>query len=175
MPRGGFDSPFYHSTESLSGSQKKSQLVALSAQGQGLNSEPTAMTFLEQSGLESAREVPKQAFTPIDWPCQDSEVNPAGHRDSQAPAEPGIVTPSPCKVPARRRMGFGSEAPPHYEHLFEGALPKTACLFVAKTEELLKRAKGRQDEDGSSATSPLEVLDRLIQHGADAHSKELNK
>ncbi|KAJ6652236.1 hypothetical protein lerEdw1_012960 [Lerista edwardsae] len=146
VPRGGFDSPFYHSTESLSGSQRKSQLAALSAQGQALNSEPSVASFPEQSALESAREVPKQAFTPIDRPCQDSDGNPAGHRDGQAPAEPGIVTPSPCKVPARRRA-----------------------------EELLKRTAGGRDEDGSSSTSPLEVLDRLIQHGADAHSKELNK
>ncbi|XP_066466698.1 hamartin isoform X2 [Tiliqua scincoides] len=176
VPRGGFDSPFYHSTESLSGSQKKSQLVALSAQGQVLNSESSAMTFLEQSGLESTREMPKQAFTPIDRPFQDSEANPVGNRDGQASTETGIVTPNPCKVPARRRMGFGNETPPHYEHLFEVALPKTACLFISqKTKELLRGAKGSQDEDGSSSISPLEVLDKLIQHGADAHSKELNK
>lgn len=176
VPRGGFDSPFYHSTESLSGSQKKSQLVTVSAQGQALNSEPLAMTFLEQSGLENARELPKQAFTPIDRPCRDSEVNLVGSRDGQASMETSIITPSPCKVPVHRRMGFGSEAPSHYEHLFEVALPKTACLFVSqKTEEVLRRVKGSHDEDGSSSTSPLEVLDKLIQHGADAHSKELNK
>ncbi|XP_060106536.1 hamartin [Heteronotia binoei] len=175
VPRGGFDSPFYHSNESLSGSQKKSQSAASNAQGPILNSDPVT-PCLDQSGMENARETPKQAFTPIDRPCRDSENHPAGNRGSQASAETSVFTPSPYKIPARRRAGLGSEQPPRYEHLFEVALPKTACLFVSKkTAELLKRAKGGQEEDGASSTSPMEVLDRLIQHGADAHSKELNK
>ncbi|KAL8174714.1 UNVERIFIED_CONTAM: hamartin [Gekko kuhli] len=175
VPRGGFDSPFYHFNESLSGSQKKSQSAASSAQGLILNSDPVT-PCLDQSGTENARETPRQAFTPIDRPCRDSEDHPAGHRESQASAETSVFTPSPYKIPARRRAGLGSEPPPRYEHLFEVALPKTACLFVSrKTEELLRKAKGGQDEDGAPSASPMEVLDRLIQYGADAHSKELNK
>ncbi|XP_054853603.1 hamartin isoform X2 [Eublepharis macularius] len=173
-PRGGFDSPFYHVNESLSSSQKKSQSAASNAQGQILNSDPIT-SCLDQSGVENARETPRQAFTPIERPCRDSEDNPASNRESQASAETSIFTPSPYKIPVRRRPGLGSEQPTHYEHLFEVALPKTACLFVSKTTELLKKAKGGQDEEGCSSASPMEVLDRLIQHGADAHSKELNK
>ncbi|XP_053138068.1 hamartin isoform X2 [Hemicordylus capensis] len=171
MPRGGFDSPFYHSNESLSDSQKKS-----SVHGQVLNAEASSLMCLDQSGPESGQEMPKRAFMPIDRPCRDSEDPLAGTRGSQAWTEMGIFTPSPCKILARRKTGLENQLPSHYEHLFEMAWPKTACLLASKkTEELLKRAVGSQDEDGFSFTSPLEVLDRLIQHGADAHSKELNK
>ncbi|XP_061459697.1 hamartin isoform X2 [Rhineura floridana] len=173
VPRGGFDSPFYYLNESLS-SSKKSQLAASSAQGPIPNSELLTSSVVDQSGLEISQDTPKQAFTPIDRPSRDPEDHPAGSRESRVSLEPGIVTPSPCKIPARKRMGFGGELPPDYEHLFEVALPKTAYLFVSKKTEELLRKVGR-DEEGSFSTSPLEVLDRLIQHGADAHSKELNK
>lgn len=73
-------------------------------------------------------------------------------------------------------MGFGGGQPPPYDHLFEVALPKTARHFVSKkTEGLLKKAKGNTEEDFMPSASPMEVLDRLIQQGADAHSKELNR
>ncbi|KAF4789193.1 Hamartin [Turdus rufiventris] len=173
VPRGGFDSPFYRTNESLSGSQKKTHSAASSVQGHSQTSEP--LTSLDKFGPEGARETPKQTFTPIDKPCGGPGESPAGNREGTS-GEPSILTPSPCKVPAQRRVVFGSGQPPLYEHLFEVALPKTAYLFVGKkTEELLKKAKGTQDEDCMSSTSPVEVLDRLIQQGADAHTKELNK
>ncbi|XP_063208929.1 hamartin isoform X1 [Chroicocephalus ridibundus] len=173
VPRGGFDSPFYRTNESLSGSQKKTHSVVSSVQGHSQTSEP--LTSLDKPGPESARETPKQTFTPIDKPCGGSGESPAGNREGTS-GETSILTPSPCKVPAQRRVVFGSGQPPLYEHLFEVALPKTAYLFVGKkTEELLKKAKGTQDDDCMSSTSPVEVLDRLIQQGADAHTKELNK
>ncbi|NWU94248.1 TSC1 protein, partial [Upupa epops] len=174
VPRGGFDSPFYCTNENLSGSQKKTHSVVSSVQGHSQISEPL-MSSLDKPGSESARETPKQTFTPIDKPCGGSSENPAGNREGTS-GETSILTPSPCKVPAQRRPMFGSEQPPLYEHLFEVALPKTAYLFVGqKTEELLKKVKGTQDDDCLSSTSPVEVLDRLIQQGADAHTKELNK
>ncbi|XP_010008867.1 PREDICTED: hamartin isoform X2 [Nestor notabilis] len=174
VPRGGFDSPFYRTNESLSGSQKKTHSVVSSVQGNSQTSEPLTSS-LDKSGPESARETPKQTFTPIDKPCGGSGESPAGNREGTS-GETSILTPSPCKVPAQRRVVFGSGQPPLYEHLFEVALPKTAYLFVGKkTEELLKKAKGTQDDDCMSSTSPVEVLDRLIQQGADAHTKELNK
>ncbi|XP_009890540.1 PREDICTED: hamartin isoform X2 [Charadrius vociferus] len=174
VPRGGFDSPFYRTNESLSGSQKKTHSVVSSVQGHSQTSEPLTSS-LDKPGPESARETPKQTFTPIDKPCGGSDESPAGHREGTS-GETSILTPSPCKVPAQRRVVFGSGQPPLYEHLFEVALPKTAYLFVGKkTEELLKKAKGTQDDDCMSSTSPVEVLDRLIQQGADAHTKELNK
>ncbi|XP_009577378.1 PREDICTED: hamartin isoform X2 [Fulmarus glacialis] len=174
VPRGGFDSPFYRTNESLSGSQKKTHSVVFSVQGHSQTSEPLTSS-LDKPGPESARETPKQTFTPIDKPCGGSGESTAGNREGSS-GETSILTPSPCKVPAQRRVVFGSGQPPLYEHLFEVALPKTAYLFVGKkTEELLKKAKGTQDDDCMSSTSPVEVLDRLIQQGADAHTKELNK
>ncbi|XP_010280927.1 PREDICTED: hamartin isoform X2 [Phaethon lepturus] len=174
VPRGGFDSPFYRTNESLSGSQKKTHSVVSSVQGHSQTSEPLTSS-LDKPGPESARETPKQTFTPIDKPCGGSGESPAGNREGTS-GETSILTPSPCKVPAQRRVVFGSGQPPLYEHLFEVALPKTAYLFVGKkTEELLKKAKGSQDDNCMSSTSPVEVLDRLIQQGADAHTKELNK
>ncbi|XP_074871938.1 hamartin isoform X2 [Carettochelys insculpta] len=175
VPRGGFDSPFYRTSESLPASQRKSHSVASSIQGQNLSSDPVTSS-LDKPGPEGARDTPKQAFTPIDRPRGSSDESPAGNREGQSSVETSILTPSPCKVPAQRRVGFGSGQPPSYEHLFEVALPKTAYFFVSKkTEELLKKVKGNQDEDCTSSTSPMEVLDRLIQQGADAHTKELNK
>ncbi|XP_009863064.1 PREDICTED: hamartin isoform X3 [Apaloderma vittatum] len=174
VPRGGFDSPFYRTNESLPGSQKKTHSVVSSVQGHSQTSEPLTSS-LDKPGPESARETPKQTFTPIDKPFGGSAESPAGNREGTS-GETSILTPSPCKVPAQRRAVFGSGQPPLYEHLFEVALPKTAYLFVGKkTEELLKKAKGTQDDDCMSSTSPVEVLDRLIQQGADAHTKELNK
>ncbi|NXS06338.1 TSC1 protein, partial [Neodrepanis coruscans] len=173
VPRGGFDSPFYRTNENLSGSQKKTHSAVSNVQGHSQTSEP--LTSLDKPGPENARETPKQTFTPIDKPCGGSGESPAGNREGTS-GETSILTPSPCKVPAQRRVVFGSGQPPLYEHLFEVALPKTAYLFVGKkTEELLKKAKGTQDDDCMSSTSPVEVLDRLIQQGADAHTKELNK
>ncbi|XP_052448860.1 hamartin-like isoform X1 [Carassius gibelio] len=67
-----------------------------------------------------------------------------------------------------------------YELLFDLALPKVASLFLErKTTEAIQRA----DEEGEhreelkgedlSTTSPLEVLDRVIQQGHDTHEKVL--
>ncbi|XP_003470827.2 hamartin [Cavia porcellus] len=168
-PRGGFDSPFYR--DSLLGSQRKTHSAASGTQGSSANPEP-----LHSSLDKLGPDTPKQAFTPIDLPCGRADASPAEDRDRQASLETSIFTPSPCKIPPRRGADFGSGQPPPYDHLFEMALPKTACHFVSrKTEELLRKAKGSPEEDPTPSTSPMEVLDRLIQQGADAHSKELSK
>ncbi|XP_005408453.1 PREDICTED: hamartin isoform X1 [Chinchilla lanigera] len=169
VPRGGFDSPFYR--DSLSGSQRKTHSAASGTQGSSANPEP-----LHSSLDKLGPDTPKQAFTPIDLPCGRADTSLAGDRDRQTSLETNILTPSPCKIPPRTGVDFGSGKPPPYDHLFEVALPKTACHFVSKkTEELLKKAKGNPEEDSTPSTSPVEVLDRLIQQGADAHSKELSK
>ncbi|KAM3825723.1 hamartin isoform 3-T7 [Vipera latastei] len=173
VPRGGFDSPFYQSSENLSGS-RKSQSVASSAAGQLSNTEPLA-SFLDQPGLEGSRDTPKQAFTPIDRPCRDGEEIALELQERQSWPDPGILTPSPCKIPARQRPVLGIQRLPGYEHLFEVALPKTAYLFVSRKTEELRKSKGGAEDDGFLAASPLDVLDRLLQHGADAHSRELSK
>nr|XP_060613111.1 hamartin [Anolis sagrei ordinatus] len=179
VPRGGFDSPFFQWGESLS-SSKKTQSANSSAQGVALNSEPLPpllSSFLDQFGPETnSQEAPKQSFTPIERPSCNSGSRESGTTAAlSVPLEPGLLTPSPCKG-----AGPGCEGPSRYEHLFEVALPKTAYLFVGrKTEELLRKARGggglQQEEGRCSPASPLEVLDRLLQYGADAHSRELNK
>lgn len=168
-PRGGFDSPFYR--DSLLGSQRKTHSAASGAQGASTNPEP-----LHSSLDKLGPDTPKQAFTPIDPPRGGAHESPAGDRDRQTSLETNILTPSPCKIPPQRGVGFGSGQPPPYDHLFEVALPKTAHHFVSKkTTELLKKAKGNTEEDYVPSTSPVEILDRLIQQGADAHGKELSR
>ncbi|XP_044776429.1 hamartin isoform X3 [Neomonachus schauinslandi] len=169
VPRGGFDSPFYR--DSLPGCPRKNHSATSGAQGASVNPEP-----LNSSLDKLGPDTPKQAFTPIDPPCGGADESPAGNRERQTSLETNILTPSPCKIPPQRGVGYGSGQPPPYDHLFEVALPKTAHHFVSKkTKELLKKAKGNAEEDYPPSTSPAEVLDRLIQQGADAHSKELNK
>lgn len=169
VPRGGFDSPFYR--DSLPGCPRKTHSAASVAHGTSVNPEP-----LNSSLDKLGPDAPKQAFTPIDLPCGGTSESPAGNRERQASLETNILTPSPCKIPPQRGVGLGSGQPPPYEHLFEVALPKTAHHFVGKkTKELLKKAKGNVEEDRAPSTSPVEILDRLIQQGADAHSKELNR
>ncbi|CAO2598425.1 Tsc1 [Lemmus lemmus] len=169
VPRGGFDSPFYR--DSLSGSQRKTHSAASGTQGSSVNPEP-----LHSSLDKHGPDTPKQAFTPIDPPSGSADASPAGDRDRQTSLETSILTPSPCKIPPQKGVSFGSGQPPPYDHLFEVALPKTACHFVSKkTEELLKKVKGNPEEDCVPSTSPMEVLDRLIEQGADAHNKELSK
>ncbi|XP_006894474.1 PREDICTED: hamartin isoform X2 [Elephantulus edwardii] len=169
VPRGGFDSPFYR--DSLPGSQRKTHSAASGAQSSNVNPEP-----LNSSLDKPGPDTPKQAFTPIDLPYGGADESPVGTREQQTSLESNILTPSPCKIPPQRGVGFGSGKLPPYDHLFEVALPKTAYHFVnKKTGELLKKAKGNTEEDYVPSTSPMEVLDRLIQQGADAHTKELNK
>lgn len=64
-----------------------------------------------------------------------------------------------------------------YEHLFDLALPKLASLYVERRTCESQQKAGREEvEVGDlSATSPLEVLDRLIQQGHDLHEKVLKR
>uniref|UniRef100_A0A665VSL1 TSC complex subunit 1b n=1 Tax=Echeneis naucrates TaxID=173247 RepID=A0A665VSL1_ECHNA len=129
----GFDSPFYHTTETLTGSE---------------NTTSTSGPWSFQSG-----------FTPIDHHL---------HRSPSAPDDEvgklGVFFPSPCsKTPA----------PVPYESFFNLALPRAASLFVGqKTSEAVHKDG---EEEGVVSASPLEVLDRLVQQGSDAHDKVLKR
>lgn len=115
----------------------------------------------------------QSGFTPIDHHL---------HRSPSAPddevAKFGMFSPSPCsKTPA----------PVPYESFFDLALPRAASLFVGqKTSEAVHKAamerlsqweEGLEDgeEEGVVSASPLEVLDRLVQQGSDAHDKVLKR
>uniref|UniRef100_A0A667Z670 TSC complex subunit 1b n=1 Tax=Myripristis murdjan TaxID=586833 RepID=A0A667Z670_9TELE len=115
----------------------------------------------------------QSVFTPIDHHL---------HRSPSAPDDEGgkfgLFSPSPCsKTPASLP----------YETFFDLALPRAASLFVGKKtleavhraamERLSQREEGLEDgeEEGVVSASPLEVLDRLVQQGSDAHDKVLKR
>ncbi|KAK2845441.1 hypothetical protein Q7C36_010295 [Tachysurus vachellii] len=64
-----------------------------------------------------------------------------------------------------------------YEHLFDLALPKLASLYMEKkiAEAQLKAGREEVEVGDLSATSPLEVLDRLIEQGHELHEKVLKR
>ncbi|XP_051529694.1 hamartin-like isoform X2 [Myxocyprinus asiaticus] len=67
-----------------------------------------------------------------------------------------------------------------YEPLFDLTLPKVASLFLERrTMEALRRAERervhREEVEDLSATSPLEVLDRVIKQGHETHDKVLKR
>ncbi|XP_035291375.1 TSC complex subunit 1a isoform X1 [Anguilla anguilla] len=176
----GFDSPFYRTTETLTGAQEK--LLATSTPG--LTGEPQNATSTPDkaeappwaggggvAGGGASLDLSFQpVFTPIDHPlrCRFPRCPSAPEEEAA-----GLFTPSPCGGPAPG---------PAYEPLFDLALPKVAPLFVGRrTTEAARRARGRkggeEEEagDGMAASSPLEVLDRLIQQGNDVHDKVLKR
>ncbi|XP_034765001.2 hamartin-like [Acipenser ruthenus] len=173
--RGGFDSPFYRTTETLTGNQKKPVAhpapMAASSCGQNTNSTPD-----KQAGQPVGGQEPcffKPVFTPIEGPLQEPfrSHSPPAADEGNNQGKYSLFTPSPCKAQA---------AP--YEPLFDLALPKAAALFVGRrTAEAVRRAgaerlvEEEEEEEGEASTSPLEVLDRLIQQGSDMHVKELKR
>uniref|UniRef100_A0A8C7SK71 TSC complex subunit 1b n=1 Tax=Oncorhynchus mykiss TaxID=8022 RepID=A0A8C7SK71_ONCMY len=133
----GFDSPFYRTTETLTGTQEK------------------ALPNHPLGGLMLPRD-PHHAMAKFG----------------------GLFSPSPS---------IKNHSLP-YEVLFDLALPRAASLFVgrrtsealgrAALERLCQRQEGLEDREegqGRVSASPLEVLDRLVQQGSDAHDKVLNR
>ncbi|KAM4663777.1 hamartin isoform 2-T2 [Discoglossus pictus] len=163
--RGGFDSPFTR-CDSLTSSQKKLPTCSVAQNSE----QPPSNRY------NGSPDTSKRAFTPIEPPngVENDNISGKSQTRNTQPKPGNILTPSPCKTWSHNRSCF-SAAP--YEHLFELAFPKTASLFICKkTEELYKKVKESFEEgENTPSVSPAEVLDRLIQLGADAHTKELNK
>ncbi|KAM9734670.1 LOW QUALITY PROTEIN: hamartin-like [Menidia menidia] len=190
----GFDSPFCHTTETLTGCQAQDKALSnpqpggavqethhaastpdkaeVTASSSGVGSERGGGGDGKSSALEQSWSF-QSCFTPIDHHL---------HRSPSAPDDEvskfGMFSPSPCsKTPA----------PVPYESLFDMALPRAASLFLgqktseavhkAAMERLLQREEGLEDgdEEGLVSASPLEVLDRLVQQGSDAHDKVLKR
>uniref|UniRef100_A0A8C7X657 TSC complex subunit 1b n=1 Tax=Oryzias sinensis TaxID=183150 RepID=A0A8C7X657_9TELE len=167
----GFDSPFYRTTETLTGTQSK-----------GLPSTQPGASILDPHRAASTPDKVENSvgswsfqsgFTPID---HHLHCSPSAHNEEAAKFS--LFSPSPCsKTPA----------PPPYEPFFDLALPRAASLFVgrktleavnkAAMQRLLQREERLEDgeEEGLMPTSPLEVLDRLVQQGSDAHDKVLKR
>ncbi|XP_061117085.1 TSC complex subunit 1a isoform X2 [Conger conger] len=181
----GFDSPFYRTTETLTGAQEKPP-AACTPGGGGEPQNATSTPDKPEAppwgggggaaGAGAGLELSFQpVFTPIDHPLRSRFPRcPSGPEDEGA----SLFTPSPCAALA-----------PAYEALFDLALPKAATLFVGRrTVEAARRARGKRSGeggggeaeeeeggDGAAASSPLEVLDRLIQQGNDVHDKVLKR
>ncbi|XP_048469727.1 TSC complex subunit 1b isoform X2 [Rhincodon typus] len=185
VTRGGFDSPFQHRTETLTGPQtKREQESYSSATEQGLCPEPqqAPSSTCKASDHHRREQCPiKQGFMPIEKPSENCSGSPVkqemlktGSTSSDA------FTPGPLlKVQALRHPPLGSGHPLPYEHLFDLALPKTASLFIKQKTSELQKVAAEHSEDPMSQSpapiSPLDVLDKLIQHGGDAHVKELSR
>uniref|UniRef100_A0A8C1CIP8 TSC complex subunit 1b n=1 Tax=Cyprinus carpio carpio TaxID=630221 RepID=A0A8C1CIP8_CYPCA len=162
----GFDSPFFSTTETLTGAQEKP--LPSSLLGSSIRDAHNAISTPDKAEITPgdrgrvsrgpSQEHPwsfQPVFMPIEHPTH-SQL----HRSPSAPEDEalkyGLCSPSPCKAP-----------PLPYEALFDLALPRAASLFVGrKTSEI----RG----DVVSA-SPFEVLDRLVQQGGDAHDKVLKR
>uniref|UniRef100_H3CDW3 TSC complex subunit 1b n=1 Tax=Tetraodon nigroviridis TaxID=99883 RepID=H3CDW3_TETNG len=164
----GFDSPFCYTTETLTGCQAQDRSHTNTQPGGPTRDNRHAVSTPDKS--ETAGNT--SSFTPIDHHM---------HRSPSAPDEDtgkfGLFSPSPCsKTPA----------PLPYESFFYLALPRAASLFLGrKTSEAVHKAamerlsqweEGLEDgeEEAVVSASPLEVLDRLVQQGSDAHDKVLN-
>ena len=158
----GPDSSFYSSSEYHS-------LSSLQAFNPSLDKGSPAST---QDGLEASLLLASQpltwclppGFTPIASHVHGGRLEGAGRPGR------GHLSSTPSR-----------DAAPPYEALFELALPRAACAFLSrKTWEVSRREAGGEGggegeaEDGT-AWSPLEVLDRLIQQGNDAHSQLMKR
>lgn len=195
----GFNSPFYCTTETLTGCQfqGKMQSSTTSSQpgsvtqdtvtmldkaenissttgagrggGEGGDSRASAAGLLDQSWSSQT------SFTPINHHLQRSHFPPEDDTPKFS-----MFSPNPCgKIPS---------VPLPYESFFDLALPQAATLYVGRrTFEAAQRVAAEglhqweeglengEEEEGVASASPLEVLDRLVQQGSDAHDKVLKR
>ncbi|XP_031133366.1 TSC complex subunit 1b isoform X3 [Sander lucioperca] len=190
----GFDSPFYHTTETLTGCQAQDKTLSntqpggpvrdphhvVSTPDKGETTASTSDRGVAGDGRSSALGLEQSwsfqsGFTPIDHHL---------HRSPSAPDDEvtkfGMFSPSPCSSKTLAAVP--------YESFFDLALPRAASLFVGqKTSEAVHKAtlerllqqqeEGLEDgeEEGVASASPLEVLDRLVQQGSDTHDKVLKR
>ncbi|XP_034048778.1 TSC complex subunit 1b [Thalassophryne amazonica] len=190
----GFDSLFMQTTETLTGYQAQdktpfyTQLSGLTRDTHSVASAPDKVENSASivtggrgggpggesrvSGLEQSWSF-SSGFTPIDHHLHQSPS--AAEEDG---SKFGIFSPSLCSKPS---------ALVPYESFFDLVLPRAASLFVGKKtsdaahkasmERLVQQTEGLEDreEEGITSASPLEVLDRLVQQGSDAHDKVLKR
>lgn len=193
----GFDSPFYHTTETLTGCQTQDKTRSSTQPGGPVRdthhavstpdkSENTASSSTVGSERGGGAGGERNSALGLDQSCSfHTCFTPIDHHLHRSPSAPddevtkfGMFSPSPFnKTPA----------PVPYESFFDLALPRAASLFVhqktseavhkATVERLSQREEGLEDgeEEGVVSASPLEVLDRLVQQGSDAHDKVLKR
>uniref|UniRef100_A0A672NLN3 Hamartin-like n=1 Tax=Sinocyclocheilus grahami TaxID=75366 RepID=A0A672NLN3_SINGR len=184
----GFDSPFFSTTETLTGAQEKplpSSILGSSIRDpHNTISTPDKIEITPGDRGRVSRGPSQEhpwSFQPVFMPIEHPTHSHL-HRSPSAPEDEALkysfCSPSPSKPP-----------PLPYEALFDLALPRAASLFVGrKTSEIVQRVAleriqrgdvGKQGEEGgiegAVSASPLEVLDRLVQQGGDAHDKVLKR
>ncbi|XP_052393256.1 hamartin [Carassius gibelio] len=181
----GFDSPFFSTTETLTGVQVKP--LPSSVLGSSTRDPNTAISTPDKTEIPPGdrgrvSRGPSQehpwSFQPVFMPIEH-QTHSQLHQSPSAPEDEalkyGLCSPSPFKAP-----------PLPYEALFDLALPRAASLFVGrKTSEIVQRETWERiqrgdvdkqgEEGGAVSASPLEVLDRLVQQGSDAHDKVLKR
>lgn len=190
-----FDSPFYHTTETLTGTQEKplpnpplggpvppqDPHNAVSTSDNALENTQGAIGGGGDSSRGSALDQswsiePVCPFSPIQHPLHQS----LSALEDEVAKFSGLFSPSrPMKNPSLP-----------YEALFDLALPRAASLFVgrrtseargrAALERMCQQQEGledREEEEGEGMVnaSPLEVLDHLVQQGSDTHDKVLKR
>uniref|UniRef100_A0A8C8D8D3 TSC complex subunit 1b n=1 Tax=Oncorhynchus tshawytscha TaxID=74940 RepID=A0A8C8D8D3_ONCTS len=158
-----FDSPFYRTTETLTGTQEK-PLPNPPLGG------PVGSALDQSWSIE-----PVCPFSPIQHPLHQS----LSALEDEVAKFSGLFSPSrPMKNPSLP-----------YEALFDLALPRAASLFVgrrtseargrAALERMCQQQEGLEDREeegeGMVTASPLEVLDHLVQQGSDTHDKVLKR
>ncbi|XP_062340315.1 TSC complex subunit 1b [Osmerus eperlanus] len=161
------DSPFYRTTETLTGPREKPR-PPWDSQRATPGELPVGGGGGEGDSRVSSQEQPwcfqPGVFTPIE---RLGPRSPVALEDEGAQSR--LLSLSPCINPCLP-----------YEALFDLALPRAASLFVSRrTAEARARLEGgearREEEGGETSASPLEVLDRLVQQGSDAHHKVLKR
>uniref|UniRef100_A0A8B9J7Y5 TSC complex subunit 1b n=1 Tax=Astyanax mexicanus TaxID=7994 RepID=A0A8B9J7Y5_ASTMX len=176
----GFDSPFFHTTETLTGAQQKppstsTQSSLLREANNAVSTPDKTDTQVGHRGMGSRGPSQEQpwSFQPVFTPIQDPALGHVRHSpaaDEEA-LKYNLLSPSPCKAPSLP-----------YEALFDQALPRAASLCLGhRTSEVLERVTGESrlvdvkeaEDHATTSVSPLEVLDRLVQQGSDAHDKVL--
>lgn len=169
----GFDSPFFHTTETLTGAQEKppTTFTHLRDPHQPVSTPDKIdmRTWCRGTGSRAASQEQPWSFQPLFTPIELRHHSPSVE-DEALKNTPHL--PSPGTAP--------SSLP--YEALFDLALPRAASLFMSRrSSEALDRAVvqsvvGVLDEaHGVTSASPLEVLDRLVQQGSDAHDRVLKR
>uniref|UniRef100_A0AAR2IZX9 TSC complex subunit 1b n=1 Tax=Pygocentrus nattereri TaxID=42514 RepID=A0AAR2IZX9_PYGNA len=148
----------------------------------------------DPSGLRGAQEKPPSTSTQSSLLRETNNVvstpdkpdTRTGHRGmgSRGPSQEQPWSFQPVFTPIEHPALSHAPSLP-YESLFDLALPRAASLYVGnRTSEVLEKvsSEGRmgevgEGEDGLVATSvsPLEVLDRLVQQGSDAHDRVLKR
>uniref|UniRef100_A0A8C9Z1R6 TSC complex subunit 1b n=1 Tax=Sander lucioperca TaxID=283035 RepID=A0A8C9Z1R6_SANLU len=152
----GFDSPFYHTTETLTGCQAQDKTLSNTQPG-GPVRDPHHVVSTPDKGETTA---------------STSDRGVAGDGRSSALGLEQSWSFQSGFTPIDHHLHRSPSAPDD-ESFFDLALPRAASLFVGqKTSEAVHKDG---EEEGVASASPLEVLDRLVQQGSDTHDKVLKR